>query len=224
MRININDCDKHSLSLQDILYQIPVLLSGVIAEPLRTDCNWGGLGKCREGLIYSSFDSVKKHTFKPTNFNVPFIQQDCLEAVLTQKMGLTYNLPSCDCWTENLGLHLPGVIRTGQIAQLCFPKGRGGICTDEVRWAFHCATSNTALKTSKVLPADVKKVLLANSGGTSWQILLSWERPREFRPLLILSELCNLLLVTKANTKRQNRINVGTSSCCFPFSCCISNE
>lgn len=39
MRININDCDKHSLSLQDILYQIPVLLCGIIAELLRTDCN-----------------------------------------------------------------------------------------------------------------------------------------------------------------------------------------
>lgn len=25
--------------LQDILYQIPVLLSGIIAEQLRTDCN-----------------------------------------------------------------------------------------------------------------------------------------------------------------------------------------
>lgn len=42
-------------------------------------------------------------------------------------------------------------------------------------------------------------------------------------PLLILNELPALLLVKKTNTKIQNRINVSTSSCYFPFSGLILN-
>jgi len=61
-------------------------------------------------------------------------------------MRPTSNLAGCDCWTEKVGLHLPGVVRAGCIAQLSFPKRQGGAWAEEVRLAFSYATSNTTLK------------------------------------------------------------------------------
>lgn len=185
MKIDINYCDKHSLSLQDILYQIPVLLSGIIAELLRSDCNWDSLGKCREtGLNLFLFLTVWRNTHSSQQILMKhFYSKTAWESmpVLTQDMGQLTQLRLLDWKGWPI---FARSIRAGWIAQLCFPKGWGGTWADEVRLAFRCATSNTTLTMSKVLPADVMKVLL-----TSWQILLSWERPNEFMPLFILSEL-----------------------------------
>lgn len=36
-----------------------------------------------------------------------------------------YNLPGCDCWTEKVGLYLPGIIRTGYYCTALFSQKTG---------------------------------------------------------------------------------------------------
>lgn len=134
MRININDCDKHSLSywIYSIRYLVCCLLSQL--RNWEQTVNWGSPGELqRDRVKFIPFSVVWKTKYSSKQFLTlslySKITWKAYSRVLTQvkEMRLTYNLPSSDCWTEKVGLHLPGVTRTGYIAQLYFPKRQGGV-------------------------------------------------------------------------------------------------
>lgn len=68
------------------------------------------------------FDSVKKHTFKPTNFNEAFLQQDSLGAYarFNSRHGTTY--PAATAGLKRLAYICQELLEQAGLPNSVFPK------------------------------------------------------------------------------------------------------